>query len=35
MVGDGVPKFPSFGGERVDVTEAKDAVVPGITSGDD
>ena len=35
MVGGGVPRFPSFGGERVDVSEAKDAVIPGIAGGDD
>lgn len=28
ILGSGVPRFPSFVGERVDMSEAKDAVIP-------
>jgi len=33
ILGTGVPRFPSFVGERVDMSEAKDAVIPGAIEG--
>jgi DNA ligase 1 len=26
----GIPRFPSFGGERLDMSGPKDAVIPGV-----